>query len=114
MMPLLLLAVFLAARIGGIGFGPLPTAVLKLAAVCLGPGTVADLLMIPIMSIIAMSMFTGMFVVFALYLFFIGLPMARLFDLDMHEASITVAVAIVIRTVALIFGISVVVSIIHP
>ena len=113
MMPLLLLSVFIVARIGGIGFGPLPTAVLKLAAICIGPGTVADLLMLIVMPILAMSM-AGFFGVVAVYMLFLGLPMAKLFDLDTHEASITVAIAIIIRAVMLIFGVSVVWSMIHP
>lgn len=103
MMPLLLVAVFLAARIGGIGFGSLWTALLKLAAICVGPGAIADVLMLIILPIIFMVMGpTAMFMPFAVYLVFLGIPLAMLFDLDFNETSLTVAMAVVMRAVAIL------------
>jgi hypothetical protein len=107
MMPLLLLSLVMAAYIGGISFGSLWSALLKVAALSWGPGAIADVVLIFVVSIIgltggAVGMFLGAMAVIAVYTFILGPPLAFLFDLDFQETRITIGFVTIVRTLSLV------------
>lgn len=104
MLPLLLIAVFMAAKVGGISFGSLWTALLKLASICTGPGAVADVVLMIILPFFALNLFAVFGIVFAVYMIFLGPPLSKMFDLDMNETILTVGAVIVVRGMILVFG----------
>lgn len=101
MMPLLLLSLVVAAHIGGISFGSLWSALLKIAAISWGPGALADIVVLMVMAIIAAQMFLGAMAVFVVYAIFMGPPIAFLFDLDMQETRLTIGIITIIRALGI-------------
>jgi hypothetical protein len=104
MLPLLLIAVFMAAKVGGISYGSLWTALLKLASICTGPGAVADVVLMIILPFFALNLFAVFGIVFSVYMIFLGPPLSKMFDLDMNETIVTVGAVIVVRGMILVFG----------
>ncbi len=92
--PMLLGALFLAARVVGINYGSLGIGLLKLTGLAMGPMALAELLG----SIIINATFGAGFL-FVLFLRFIivGFALAKLFDLDLGETLLTVVFIIAIR-----------------
>ncbi len=92
--PLLVLAVFIAAKFMDISFGPLGKAVFKLASIAIGPLALADLLFI---LITAATMGYGVIVGYCIYIILAGVPLAYMFDLDYQDTAITVLSIILVR-----------------
>lgn len=101
MMPLLLLSLVIAAHVGGISFGSLWSALLKIAALSWGPGALADIVVVFVMTVVMMNMFMGAMAVFVVYGLFLGAPVAFLFDLDMYETRITIGAITVVRALGI-------------
>lgn len=101
MMPLLLLSLVIAAHIGGISFGSLWSALLKIAAISWGPGALADIVVLMVMAIIAAQMFLGAMAIFVVYAIFLGPPIAFLFDLDMQETRLTIGIITITRALGI-------------
>jgi hypothetical protein len=98
MVPVLLISLLLAAYFGGISFGSLWSALLKAAALSLGPGAIADVV---VMYVLTFGFFVGGMAVFVVYTFFLGPPMAFLFDLDFQETRITIGFVTIVRALSM-------------
>jgi hypothetical protein len=73
----MLAGIFLVAKIRDISFGPLPTAIIKLCAISIGPGAIGSLLGL-VLAWFPLGGLIGWVVGFILYFALIG----ALFDLD--------------------------------
>lgn len=92
--PLIVLAVFAAAKYMDISFGPLGKAIFKLAAIGIGPLALADLLML---MIAAATMGYGIILGLCFYIILAGIPLAYMFDLDYPDTSFTLLSICLIR-----------------
>lgn len=92
--PLIVLAVFGAAKYMDISFGPLGKAIFKLAAIGIGPMALADLLML---MIAAATMGYGIILGLCFYIILAGIPLAYMFDLDYPDTSFTLLCICLIR-----------------
>lgn len=99
--PLLFISVLIGAALLKMQFGTLGKVLFKCAAISVGPGTLGDLLAVP-MAAVLMGPIGLAFGMFFLYLLFIGWPMSKLFDLDMQEAMAMVTIVIVVRLAAIV------------
>lgn len=86
MVPLLLVCVYIAARLMDIGFGTVQSTILKLAAIVIGPMAIADFIAFFIASI--SWGIGGMFVYGGLHFILTGSALAKLFDLDYFETAV--------------------------
>lgn len=102
MLPLMLISLFVAAYLVGTSFGTLGIALLKLTGICLGPGAVGDLVAATVLPYVP-GLFATIGITFAIYLIFLGIPLALMFDLDFHETSMTVGTMIAVRLAAFLF-----------
>jgi hypothetical protein len=90
--PLLLAGLMAAAKIGGIGFGPIHLAVFKLMAISLGPSAIADMIAVFLTwTVDETGWAAGMFALFAKIGLYWAL-IAALFSLDLGETLLTVIV----------------------
>ena len=90
--PLLLGGLMAAAKIGGIGFGPIHLAIFKLTAISLGPSAIADMIAVLLTwTIDETGWAAGMFALFAKIGIYWAL-IAALFNLDLGETMLTVVV----------------------
>ena len=101
---LLLASVWFSARLLEIDYGPLPTGMLKLAAIAVGPGIIGDAAVAFITPFFLLAGITGIVSVFAaafvIYLLLIGAPLALLFDLEFQEVVTSTVVIVVAKIVA--------------
>ena len=94
----MLVGVLIAVRFRGIELGKLPTAVLKLAAICIAPGAAFTLLS-PALAVIPFGILVGLLGQFILYFALLG----TLFHMDESDTWYCVCVIFVIN-IALYFG----------
>lgn len=102
LMPIAIAAVFLTARIMNIGFGPMIPALLKVAAIAIGTGGVADILFFKMMLSVDFD-YQMLLVAFVLHMFLLGLPMLAIFELELSEMVMIVSI-IVIPRIVILFG----------
>jgi len=97
-LPVMFVSIWVVSVIMQIGFGALTTTLLKLAGIALGPGMIGDLIMLPLVPVLAIfggwGVMIGTAVAFFVYLALIGAPMAFMFDLDGLETVVTTVVVI--------------------
>ncbi|MEX2213361.1 MAG: hypothetical protein WD768_04495 [Phycisphaeraceae bacterium] len=99
--PLMLFALTITASIMGISYGPLMLGLFKLAAIAFGPLAFADYILLYISSI---TMGVGtLFISLPVYAIVAGIPISQMFDLEINETFMTIAVIIVLR---IIFGLT--------
>jgi hypothetical protein len=99
MVPLLLITVVVIAALLDVSFGSLHTAILKLAAIAIGPLSFADFLA----GLLAQVTFgMGLFMIWGIYLVCCGPFVAKMFDLDYFETSITVVAIIAVRFLTMV------------
>ncbi|MBI1337607.1 MAG: hypothetical protein GC164_11665 [Phycisphaera sp.] len=101
MLPMLLMSIMLCARWFGLGFGSFFTALVKLTGVSVGPGAVADVVLILILPLFLLSgsMIAMAGAVIAIYALFLGTPIKLLFDLEWDEVGYVICVVVIVRTV---------------
>lgn len=102
LMPIAVGAVFLTARVMNIGFGPMVPALLKVAAIAIGTGGVADILFFKMMLSVDFD-YVILLVAFVLQLILLGLPMLALFELELMDMAMIVSIVVLPRIVIL-FG----------
>lgn len=102
LMPIAIGAVFVTARVMNIGFGPMVPALLKVAAIAIGTGGVADLLFFKMMFSVDFE-YVMLLVVFVLHLLMLGLPMLAVFELELMEMAMIVSIVVVPR-ILILFG----------
>jgi hypothetical protein len=95
----------MTARMMDVGFGTLVQAILKLAAVTVGTGAIADGLFLAAAFQMDFDQYVLMFGFF-LYLVFCGIPLAITFGIGLQETALLVALLMAPR-LAVIFGIGV-------
>jgi hypothetical protein len=100
--PLALGAVMSVAKLMDLGLGELKPALFKLACITLGAGAVADVLFVAFM---AYSDFDSWSIAvgFIIYMILVGAPLMALFELELHETAMMIALMTVPRLV-LVFG----------
>ena len=110
MMPLFLISIFIAAKVLDADFGLLHKALLKLTGICIGSGAIGDVISMLIMPHLMTFcfFFPGIFgiififfSIFLIYLLLIGIPLALMFDLDLHETIWTIVIIITVRVVSI-------------
>jgi hypothetical protein len=104
-LPLGMVALQMTARMMDVGFGTLMQAILKLAAVTIGTGAIADGLFLAAAFQMDFDQYVLMFGFF-LYLVFCGVPLAITFGIGLQETALLVALLMAPR-LAVIFGIGV-------
>ncbi len=92
--PLLLGTLFLCARVLGINYGSLGIGLLKLTGLAMGPMALADLLGA---YILGATLGAGFLFVMFLRIVIVGIPLAKMFDLGLGEALLTLVFIIAIR-----------------
>lgn len=102
LMPIAIVAVFITARIMNIGFGPMVPALIKVAAIAIGTGGVADILFFKMMLSVEFD-YQMLLVAFVLHMFLLGLPMLAIFELELSEMVMIVSI-IVIPRIVILFG----------
>lgn len=103
MTPLLLLAVMISATLLKLEFGNLRQVLYKCASICVGPGMIADVIALPIFGL-TLGFLSFMLLPFFIYLTFIGVPLSKIFDLDIQETMMTVTIVVFVRLGAFLIG----------
>lgn len=102
LMPVAVLAVFVTARVMNIGFGPMLPVMIKVAAIAIGAGGVADILFFRMMLSVDFD-YVLLLVGFVLHMFLLGLPILAVFELELSEMIMIVSI-IVIPRIVILFG----------
>lgn len=98
--PVAVLAVFITAKLLDVGFGPLVPALVKIIAIAVGAGGVADILFFKIMLSVEFD-YQILLVGFVLHMLLIGLPVAIIYELEAFEMALITAIIVIPRLVML-------------
>ncbi len=94
MVPIILFCCMVAAKVLDIGFGSLQTTLLKLTGLVIGPMAICDWINDTIMSA---TLGTGMMLTWFVRIVVVGLPLAKLFDLNFWEVTMLLIVILVVQ-----------------
>ena len=94
MVPLLLATLYLTARLIGTAYGSLGIGLLKLTGLALGPMALADVIGA---YILGATLGAGFLFVMFLRIVIVGIPLSKMFDLDLGETMLTLVFIIAIR-----------------
>jgi hypothetical protein len=107
MVPLMLVALIISAKLFGVSFGTLFLGLFKLTGLALGPATVADFIFVTIAPFFAIGIYglvAVVFLMFLLYAIFMGIPMSKMFKLEATEVMQTIWVIVTAKLVSVVFG----------
>lgn len=102
LMPIAVGAVILIARVMNISLGPTLPSLVKLAAIAIGSGGVADILFFKMMLSVEFD-YQMLLVAFVLHMILLGLPVLVLLELELGEMVAIVAIIVVPR-IAILYG----------
>lgn len=102
MAPIAVGAVLLVAKIMDIGFGPMIPALIRVCAIAIGAGGVADLLFFKVMLSVDFD-YQILLVGFVLHMILIGIPVAIVFELESLEMAAIVSI-IVLPRIFILYG----------
>lgn len=102
LMPIALGAVIITSRVMNISLGPTMPAMVKMAAIAIGSGGVADILFFKMMLSVDFE-YVLLLVAFVLHMILLGLPILAIFELELADMVVIIGIIVIPRFVIL-FG----------